>query len=82
MDDMYNTTFSTWIQAEENALTTANYMKRLTNEYPLERLIHVIKWIITDWRLQSISTLIKNVISNWDYENSKLFCSYIRIYIN
>ncbi|KAI7848428.1 hypothetical protein BDC45DRAFT_541027 [Circinella umbellata] len=70
MDDMYNTTFSTWIQAEENALTTANYMKRLTNEYPLERLIHVIKWIITDWRLQSISTLIKNVISNWDYENN------------
>ncbi|KAI8145224.1 hypothetical protein BJV82DRAFT_497392, partial [Fennellomyces sp. T-0311] len=65
MDDMFNTTFATWVQAEENASTTASYLKRLAYEYPLERLIHVIKWIITDWRLQSIATLIKHVIRDW-----------------
>ncbi|KAI9492499.1 hypothetical protein BDB00DRAFT_765453, partial [Zychaea mexicana] len=71
MDDMYNTTFSAWVQAEENALTTATHLKRLAYEYSLDRLIHAIKWIITDWRLQNIATLIKHVISDWDSDNGK-----------
>ena len=81
MDDMYNTTFASWVQAEENALTTTSYLKRLAYEYPLERLVHVIKWIITDWRLQSIATLIKHVISDWDFENSKFFFIISSFYI-
>ncbi|KAI7900094.1 uncharacterized protein BX663DRAFT_439976 [Cokeromyces recurvatus] len=57
MDQLYDASFYSWLKSEENVLVTAMYLHRIANEYPLVRIINALKWLISDWRLESISDL-------------------------
>ncbi|KAI8336483.1 hypothetical protein BD560DRAFT_413644 [Blakeslea trispora] len=65
MDQLYDASFYSWLKSEENVLVTAMYLHRIANEYPLVRIINALKWLISDWRLESISTLVKHVTVDW-----------------
>ncbi|KAJ2961881.1 hypothetical protein NQZ79_g2846 [Umbelopsis isabellina] len=61
MDQLYDATFYSWLKSEDNVLVTAVYLHRIANEYPLVRIINALKWLISDWRLESISILVRHV---------------------
>ncbi|RCH79580.1 hypothetical protein CU098_003934, partial [Rhizopus stolonifer] len=65
MDQLYDASFYSWLKSEENVLVTAMYLHRIANEYPLVRIINALKWLISDWRLESISTLVRHVTVDW-----------------
>ncbi|KAI9254833.1 hypothetical protein BY458DRAFT_520784 [Sporodiniella umbellata] len=65
MDQLYDASFYSWLKSEENVLVTAMYLHRIANEYPLERIVNALKWLISDWRLESISTLVRYVTVDW-----------------
>ncbi|CAO3669321.1 unnamed protein product [Rhizopus microsporus] len=65
MDQLYDASFYSWLKSEENVLVTAMYLHRIANEYPLVRIINALKWLISDWRLESISTLVRYVTVDW-----------------
>ncbi|GAA5800043.1 hypothetical protein HPULCUR_005465 [Helicostylum pulchrum] len=78
MDQLYDASFYSWLKSEENVLVTAMYLHRIANEYPLVRIINALKWLISDWRLESISTLVRHVTVDWcdeaaPYTNSSSF---------
>ncbi|KAG0174671.1 hypothetical protein DFQ28_005269 [Apophysomyces sp. BC1034] len=65
MDQLYDATFYSWLKSEDNVFVTAMYLQRIANEYPLIRIINALKWLISDWRLESISTLVRHVTVDW-----------------
>ncbi|KAL0096372.1 hypothetical protein J3Q64DRAFT_1827433 [Phycomyces blakesleeanus] len=65
MDQLYDATFYSWLKSEDNVHVTAMYLHRIANEYPLSRIVNALKWLISDWRLESISTLVRNVTMDW-----------------
>ncbi|CAO3640195.1 unnamed protein product [Mucor hiemalis] len=65
MDQLYDASFYSWLKSEDNVLVTAMYLHRIANEYPLVRIINALKWLISDWRLESISTLVRHVTVDW-----------------
>ncbi|KAG0745499.1 hypothetical protein G6F57_008825 [Rhizopus arrhizus] len=65
MDQLYDASFYSWLKSEENVLVTAMYLHRIANEYPLVRIVNALKWLISDWRLESISTLVRYVTADW-----------------
>lgn len=71
MDQLYDASFYSWLKSEENVLVTAMYLHRIANEYPLVRIINALKWLISDWRLESISTLVRHVTVDWCDEAGK-----------
>ncbi|CEP12543.1 hypothetical protein [Parasitella parasitica] len=71
MDQLYDASFYSWLKSEENVLVTAMYLHRIANEYPLARIINALKWLISDWRLESISTLVRHVTVDWCDEAGK-----------
>ncbi|EIE88369.1 hypothetical protein RO3G_13080 [Rhizopus delemar RA 99-880] len=71
MDQLYDASFYSWLKSEENVLVTAMYLHRIANEYPLVRIINALKWLISDWRLESISTLVRYVTVDWADEVGK-----------
>ncbi|KAG2187841.1 hypothetical protein INT44_000591 [Umbelopsis vinacea] len=68
MDQLYDATFYSWLKSEDNVLVTAVYLHRIANEYPLFRIINALKWLISDWRLESISILVRHVTVDWKDE--------------
>ena len=72
MDQLYDATFYSWLKSEDNVLVTAVYLHRIANEYPLFRIINALKWLISDWRLESISILVRHVTVDWKDEVGKL----------
>lgn len=80
MDQLYDATFYSWLKSEDNVLVTAVYLHRIANEYPLVRIINALKWLISDWRLESISILVRHVTVDWSDEVGKsFFFSFIHI---
>ncbi|KAI7869651.1 hypothetical protein BDF14DRAFT_1696940, partial [Spinellus fusiger] len=71
MDQLYDATFYSWLKSEDNVHVTAMYLHRIANEYPLSRIVNALKWLISDWRLESISTLVRNVTMDWVDEMGK-----------
>jgi hypothetical protein len=71
MDQLYDATFYSWLKSEDNVLVTAVYLHRIANEYPLFRIINALKWLISDWRLESISILVRHVTVDWKDEVGK-----------
>ncbi|KAG1291143.1 hypothetical protein G6F61_002261 [Rhizopus arrhizus] len=70
MDQLYDASFYSWLKSEENVLVTAMYLHRIANEYPLVRIINALKWLISDWRLESISDLrrahlLRHLTNSW-----------------
>ncbi|KAI8369588.1 uncharacterized protein BYT42DRAFT_617593 [Radiomyces spectabilis] len=77
MDQLYDATFYSWLKSEDNVLVTAMYLHRIANEYPLERIINALKWLINDWRWESTSILVRHVTVDWcdeagDYRRAEL----------
>jgi hypothetical protein len=70
MDFTYSAVFSTWIKSEENLPSAITHFCTVANEYPLERIILVLRWIIVDWKLKSIIALITSLTLNWTSEES------------
>lgn len=77
MDQLYDASFYSWLKSEENVLVTAMYLHRIANEYPLVRIINALKWLISDWRLESISTLVRHVTVDWCDEAGNFILFYI-----
>ncbi|KAF9155145.1 hypothetical protein DFQ26_009828 [Actinomortierella ambigua] len=65
MDDLYDATFYTWLRSEDNVLVTASYLQRLAGDYDLERIEHALCWLVAEWRLESISILLRQVTFDW-----------------
>lgn len=62
MDDTYDANFGEWIKNEENAKIVGFNLRKYVNEYDTGRLIMVVKWIVKDWTLRSIISLIKRML--------------------
>jgi hypothetical protein len=80
MDQLYDASFYSWLKSEENVLVTSMYLHRIANEYPLVRIINALKWLISDWRLESISTLVRHVTVDWCDEVGKSFIFIFYLY--
>lgn len=65
MDQLYDATFYSWLKSEDNVLVTAMYLHRIANEYPLERVANALKWLVSDWRWESTSILVRHVTVDW-----------------
>ncbi|KAK9767055.1 hypothetical protein K7432_003409 [Basidiobolus ranarum] len=65
MDSLYDASFYTWLKNEENVLVTSVYLHRIANEYTLERIITALKWLITEWRVESVVLLVRHITLDW-----------------
>ncbi|ORZ08391.1 hypothetical protein BCR42DRAFT_144643 [Absidia repens] len=65
MDQLYDATFYSWLKAEDNVLVTSMYLQRIANEYSLDRVINAIKWLVSDWRWESTSILVRHITVGW-----------------
>lgn len=65
MDQLYDATFYSWLKSEDNVLVTAMYLHRIANEYPLERVANALKWLVSEWRWESTSILVRHVTVDW-----------------
>ncbi|KAG0181642.1 hypothetical protein DFQ28_009527 [Apophysomyces sp. BC1034] len=65
MDQMYDATFYSWLKSEDNVLVTAMYLHRIANEYPLERIVNALRWLVSGWRWESTSILVRQVTIDW-----------------
>ncbi|ORX81459.1 hypothetical protein K493DRAFT_94806 [Basidiobolus meristosporus CBS 931.73] len=65
MDSLYDASFYTWLKNEENVLVTSVYLHRIANEYTLERIISALKWLITEWRIESVVLLVRHITLDW-----------------
>jgi len=65
MDTLYDATFYNWLKSEDNVVVISMYLHRIANQYPLPRIINALKWLISDWRLESIAVLVKQVTVDW-----------------
>ena len=73
MDTLYDATFYNWLKSEDNVVVISMYLHRIANQYPLPRIINALKWLISDWRLESIAVLVKQVTVDWK-GNEGMFC--------
>lgn len=62
MDETYDANFGEWIKNEENAKIIGFKLRIYVNEYDKSKLIIVVKWIVKDWTLRSIISLIKKML--------------------
>lgn len=62
MDDTYDANFGEWIKNEENAKIVGFNLRKYINEYDTGKLIVVVKWVVKDWTLRSIISLIKRML--------------------
>lgn len=60
MDDTYDANFGEWIRNEENARIVGYNLKKYLN-YDTSSIIVCIKWIVKDWTLRSIISLMRKM---------------------
>ncbi|PVV01026.1 hypothetical protein BB560_004572 [Smittium megazygosporum] len=65
MDLLYEATFRSWLKDEENVSIVSSYLHRIANEYPLDRIVNALKWLIQSWSVESVAILIKHVTADW-----------------
>ncbi|KAL1915164.1 uncharacterized protein VTP21DRAFT_7645 [Calcarisporiella thermophila] len=68
MDQLYDATFHSWVKAEENVLTTAMYLRRIANGYPMDRIVNALEWLMSEWRLESVCHLVRHLTLDWTGE--------------
>ncbi|KAM0677862.1 hypothetical protein BDAP_001540 [Binucleata daphniae] len=64
MDETYDANFGDWIRNEENARIVAHNLKKYVKEYSTDKFIVCLKYIVKDWTLRSIITLVKKIFDN------------------
>ncbi|KAJ2763028.1 hypothetical protein H4S06_000324, partial [Coemansia sp. BCRC 34490] len=65
MDSLYDATFHRWLKSEENVLTIAIHLQRIANEYPLDRTINALRWLVSSWRVESTAVIVRYVTADW-----------------
>lgn len=62
MDEKYDANFGEWVRNEENLKVVATNFKKYIEEYSEETVVEVIKWVVKNWKLKSICTLLKELV--------------------
>ncbi|PVU94812.1 hypothetical protein BB559_002926 [Furculomyces boomerangus] len=65
MDSLYDATFHSWLKTESNVPIVSSYLHRIANNYPLDRIINAVKWLVSSWKLESISQVIRKISADW-----------------
>jgi hypothetical protein len=68
MDTVFHGMFSEWIKEQRNLPAAIGQFCTIANEYPLEQIIVVVKWLISGWKLKSNIMLITNLTLGWNNE--------------
>lgn len=64
MDETYDANFGEWIRNEENARIVGHNLEKYISIYDSDSIIVSIKWIVKDWTLRGIISLMKKMILN------------------
>ncbi|KAJ1966457.1 hypothetical protein H4R35_006978 [Dimargaris xerosporica] len=70
MDSLYGASFGHWLKNEENVTMTSNFLCRVANDYPIDRIANALKWLFSGWMLASIAVVVRQVTSDW-VENAR-----------
>lgn len=62
MDETYDANFGEWIRNEENARIVGYNLRKYVNIYERDSIIIIIKWVVKDWTLRNIISLMKKMI--------------------
>ncbi|EPR78904.1 hypothetical protein SLOPH_1708 [Spraguea lophii 42_110] len=62
MDSTYDANFGDWIRNEENSRIIGHHLSQYVDEYSVDDIILVLKWIVKDWTLRSIILLSRKMI--------------------
>ncbi|RKP26032.1 hypothetical protein SYNPS1DRAFT_6916, partial [Syncephalis pseudoplumigaleata] len=65
MDSLYGASFGHWLKCEENVTMTSNYLYRIANDYPIDRIANALKWLFSGWTLASIAVVVRHVTIDW-----------------
>ncbi|KAJ1929622.1 hypothetical protein IWQ60_000999 [Tieghemiomyces parasiticus] len=65
MDSLYGASFGHWLKSEDNVAITSNYLSRIANEYPIDRIANAFKWLFSGWTMSSISQVLRVVTQDW-----------------
>ncbi|PVU96569.1 hypothetical protein BB559_002340 [Furculomyces boomerangus] len=65
MDQLYDASFHSWLRNENNVLVIGSYLQRISNQYPLDRTIVALKWLLSKWRVENVAIVIKQVTASW-----------------
>ncbi|KAJ1918866.1 hypothetical protein H4219_002316 [Mycoemilia scoparia] len=65
MDIRYEATFREWLRKEDNLSAITSFLQRIANEYPLDRIINALKWLISTWKVESTAHIIRQITLLW-----------------
>ena len=70
MDQFYDASFYAWIKDEGNVHISSGHLRRILVEFPEERVVNALKWLISDWTLGAITVLLKKLFTDYFWEQS------------
>ncbi|KAJ1961468.1 hypothetical protein GGI12_003235 [Dipsacomyces acuminosporus] len=65
MDSLYDASFHDWLKCEDNVSIIASYLQRIANEYPMDRIINALRWLVSSWRVESTAVIVRHITSDW-----------------
>ncbi|KAJ2386006.1 hypothetical protein GGI05_004518, partial [Coemansia sp. RSA 2603] len=65
MDSLYDASFHDWLKCEDNVSIIASYLQRIANEYPMDRIINALRWLVSSWRLESTAIIVRHITADW-----------------
>ncbi|KAJ2696399.1 hypothetical protein H4218_004636 [Coemansia sp. IMI 209128] len=65
MDSLYDASFHEWLKNEENVSIIASYLQRIANEYPMDRIINALRWLVSSWRVESTAVIVRHITADW-----------------
>ncbi|KAJ1643958.1 hypothetical protein LPJ64_004317 [Coemansia asiatica] len=65
MDSLYDASFHDWLKCEDNVSIIASYLQRIANEYPMDRIINALRWLVSSWRLESTAVIVRHITADW-----------------
>ncbi|KAJ2451712.1 hypothetical protein EV183_003428 [Coemansia sp. RSA 2336] len=65
MDSLYDASFHDWLKCEDNVTIIASYLQRIANEYPMDRIINALRWLVSSWRVESTATIVRHITAEW-----------------
>ncbi|KAJ2728834.1 hypothetical protein H4R23_003578, partial [Coemansia sp. Cherry 401B] len=65
MDTLYDASFHDWLKCEDNVSIIASYLQRIANEYPMDRIINALRWLVSSWRVESTAVIVRHITAEW-----------------
>ncbi|KAJ2483672.1 hypothetical protein IWW56_000236 [Coemansia sp. RSA 2131] len=65
MDSLYDASFHDWLKCEDNVSIIASYLQRIANEYPMDRIINALRWLVSSWRVESTAVIVRHITAEW-----------------